>query len=252
MISHVFKRYEVLGIAGFCLLLATAANAAPPAKIDVCHVPPDTPENIQRILVSAKGGALDDHLSHGDWLVSEEMCDAIADNDCDGIPGTPVQDEASCDDSNPDTTVDACVATSCLNCDVTSPSKACAIASPTLHDCQGTCGIIQSTLVGAEVAGTFPLTVTTRKTVGDGFIGTVNLVIRDGMGTIIDDQMFVNLTDDSPNASEFFFKCDPEIAANLEFDVTFCFGFCDSNGPASPGSRIIETTQRAHNCPAPV
>ena len=95
MISHVFKRYEVLGIAGFCLLLATAANAAPPAKIDVCHVPPDTPENIQRILVGANGGALDDHLTHGDWLVSEEMCDAIADNNCDG-EADAAADDADC------------------------------------------------------------------------------------------------------------------------------------------------------------
>lgn len=96
MNSHVFKRYEGLGIAGCCLLLATAANAAKPDKIDVCHAPPTNPDRIQLIQVGPKGGALDDHLSHGDWLVSEEMCDAIADNNCDGIPGAPAEDDADC------------------------------------------------------------------------------------------------------------------------------------------------------------
>ncbi len=84
-------------VGGGCLLLAAAANAAPPDKIDVCHVPADTPENIQLIQVGANGGALEDHLSHGDWLVSEEMCDTIADNNCDGVAGTQDEDDADCE-----------------------------------------------------------------------------------------------------------------------------------------------------------
>ena len=60
--------YFFLCGVGFCLLLATAANAAPPAKIDVCHVPPGNPENVQLIQVGAKGGSLEAHLSHGDRI----------------------------------------------------------------------------------------------------------------------------------------------------------------------------------------
>jgi hypothetical protein len=86
---------KVLSIAGSCLLLAAGADAAPAAKADVCHAPPDNPLNTKHIRVGGKGGAVPDHLSHGDWLVSEEMCDAIPDNDCDGVPD-PVADDADC------------------------------------------------------------------------------------------------------------------------------------------------------------
>ena len=80
---------------GLCLLWTAGALAAAPAKVDVCHAPPDNPQNIQYLQVGGKGGAVADHLSHGDWLVTEEVCDAIPDNDCDGAPD-PVADDADC------------------------------------------------------------------------------------------------------------------------------------------------------------
>lgn len=70
---------------GLCLLLvAGAAAAAKPDKVDLCHVPADTPDNTRVISVNDNSGALADHLAHGDWLVTDPICDDIADNDCDG------------------------------------------------------------------------------------------------------------------------------------------------------------------------
>ena len=95
MNKQSIKVYGVLGVAGLCLLLSAGASAEKPAKVDVCHAPPDNPENIQYIQVGSKGGALADHLAHGDWPVTEEVCDAIADNNCDGSPD-PYADYVSC------------------------------------------------------------------------------------------------------------------------------------------------------------
>lgn len=95
MNNRIFKAYGVLGVAGLCLLLSAGANAAKPAKVDVCHAPPGNPENIQHIRVGSKGRALAAHLDHGDWLVTEEMCDVIADNNCDGMPDLRA-DDADC------------------------------------------------------------------------------------------------------------------------------------------------------------
>ena len=82
-------------MGGLCLLSAAAVNAAAPPKADICHAPPDNPINIQHIRVGSKGGAVADHLDHWDWLVTEERCDAIPDNDCDGAPD-PAADDADC------------------------------------------------------------------------------------------------------------------------------------------------------------
>jgi len=95
MNNRIFKANGALGVAGLCLLLSTGVNAANMAKLDVCHAPPGNPENIQHIQVGSKGRALAAHLKHGDWLVTEEMCDAIADNDCDGMPDLRA-DDADC------------------------------------------------------------------------------------------------------------------------------------------------------------
>lgn len=85
----------MLSIAAVGMLLSTIANAGKPGKIDVCHVPTGTPENTQHIQVGSKGGALADHISHGDWLVTEETCDAIEDNNCDGMLDLSA-DDADC------------------------------------------------------------------------------------------------------------------------------------------------------------
>lgn len=72
---------------------AAGANAATPAKIAVCHAPPSKPQYIRLIQVGSKGGALQDHTSHGGWLVTRAKCDAITDNDCDGAPNQAADDE---------------------------------------------------------------------------------------------------------------------------------------------------------------
>ena len=137
--------YFFLCGAGFCLLLATVANAAPPAKISVCQPPPGDPENTQLIQVGANGFALEAHLAHGDWMASEEVCDAIADNNCDGVAGTQAEDDASCNDDDP-TTDDSCVAVACVSvvacpCDFSSLTLAVGswTATPTKDILSQTC-----------------------------------------------------------------------------------------------------------------
>jgi len=95
MNNRLFKVYGVLGVASLFLLMSAGANAVEPAKVDICHAPPDNPENIQHIQLGSKGNSIASHLGHGDWLVTEETCDVIADNDCDGIPD-PLADDADC------------------------------------------------------------------------------------------------------------------------------------------------------------
>lgn len=74
MNNRLLNVYGVLVMAGSCLLFAAGANAKP-AKVDICHAPPDNPQNIQHIQVGTKGSALLDHLSHGDWVVTQDgMC----------------------------------------------------------------------------------------------------------------------------------------------------------------------------------
>ncbi len=95
MNRHLVKDYFVITMWSLCLLLAAGANAAQPLKLDVCHAPPGNPENTQNIKVGIKGKALVAHMAHGDWLVTDEMCDSIADNNCDRVPD-PNLDDADC------------------------------------------------------------------------------------------------------------------------------------------------------------
>lgn len=60
-------RKKLLGIvfAGALLLgAAVPAFAGPPARVDICHVPPGNPENARVITVSER--AVDAHEAHGD------------------------------------------------------------------------------------------------------------------------------------------------------------------------------------------
>jgi hypothetical protein len=84
-----------MGTAGLCVFVSAGAFGANAEKFAVCHAPPDNPANIMRILVGGGGDAVASHLGHGDWLVSEEVCDAIPDNDCDGV-ANPLADNADC------------------------------------------------------------------------------------------------------------------------------------------------------------
>ena len=106
--------YKVLSLAIFCLFFMMTTHAAKPARVEVCHTPPDEPDNLQIKKLKAGSKQLENHLSHGDWLVSEEMCDAIADNNCDGVAATQQEDDASCDDGLV-TTLDSCQAGLCVN-----------------------------------------------------------------------------------------------------------------------------------------
>ena len=92
---HKHSVKALLIIFWMALLLGAAANAAKPGKIDICHAPPDNPENTQRIWVGIRGNALAAHMGHGDWLVTDEMCDSITDNNCDRMP-EPELDDADC------------------------------------------------------------------------------------------------------------------------------------------------------------
>ena len=82
----------MLGLAGVALLLGSAAYAEPVGKIDICHKPG---EHNQRIL-SINEQSIEDHFGHGDYEVTPPQCDAIADNDCDGVPDDPLLDDADC------------------------------------------------------------------------------------------------------------------------------------------------------------
>jgi len=93
MKTKILKDYLSLSVAVFCLLVTAEVNAAGPAKVRVCHAPPGNLQNIKLIQVGKKGGALQAHTNHGDWLVTEEKCDAIADNDCDGAPDYAADNE---------------------------------------------------------------------------------------------------------------------------------------------------------------
>lgn len=67
-----------------CLLLATAAQAAPAQKVKVCHIPPGNPSNFHTITIS--DNALAAHLGHGDLAGScSQYCDTLC---SDGDPCT--------------------------------------------------------------------------------------------------------------------------------------------------------------------
>lgn len=96
----------VSAFAGGHLLFANSANAAPGAKVEVCHIPPGNPDNFHTITISEK--ALAAHLSHGDLLgPCSQVCAALCDDgdhctvddtgDCEvqGCPAFP-RDEVHC------------------------------------------------------------------------------------------------------------------------------------------------------------
>jgi len=129
MTTRLFKDFGVLTIAGICLLIGSAANAAPTGKIDICHKPGQRAQKILNI----NPGSVADHEGHGDYVVEPEVCDGldsdcekppVADNDvdcsdgiactvdsCAGMPGCfNDPDDFFCDDGNVNTT-DSCDAT---------------------------------------------------------------------------------------------------------------------------------------------
>lgn len=59
---------------GALVMLPVSVATAKVTKVDVCHVPPDNPENAMTIKVPAE--AVPDHVAHGDIACS---CEVIAD-----------------------------------------------------------------------------------------------------------------------------------------------------------------------------
>ena len=73
----------LLGLAWF----ATPTLAAPNAKVEVCHVPPDDPVSFHTITISEK--ALSAHLAHGD---PHGSCNALCADVCNDEDACTVDD----------------------------------------------------------------------------------------------------------------------------------------------------------------
>lgn len=98
-INHNRVTYSIL--MGVCVLVSTISKADLTESVAVCHVPEDTPDNTQIINIIPEGNLLEDHMHHGDWMVSEkEVCDTIPDNNCDGVLTTQADDDKLCEDEN--------------------------------------------------------------------------------------------------------------------------------------------------------
>jgi hypothetical protein len=67
-------------IAAVAAALVCSPAAAKNNKVDVCHVEGNGGYHI----INVNENAVDAHLGHGDWLVTEEVCGDGIDNDCDG------------------------------------------------------------------------------------------------------------------------------------------------------------------------
>ena len=88
-------------LAGFACLLAVLSTTliipgtvfATGAKVQVCHIPPDDPDNFHTIKIGEK--ALDAHLSHLDLAgACDESCTAL----CDDGNACTIDDTADCVD----------------------------------------------------------------------------------------------------------------------------------------------------------
>lgn len=118
-VSRSCSRYLFTLVACTFAFLAAPAAAAPPAKVQICHIPPGNPANFHTITISEK--ALSAHLAHGDVAGScNQICDLLcSDNnvctidhggDCEGAGCFPGADRppVSCDDGNPCTEDELC------------------------------------------------------------------------------------------------------------------------------------------------
>ncbi len=113
--------------AGSLLALTAPADAQgrAPAKVQVCHRPPDNPANYHTITIG--GNALASHLAHGDLPgACETKCEALCDDGNACTADTGVWDpatarcicshsEANCDDGNACTTDSCDPASGCRN-----------------------------------------------------------------------------------------------------------------------------------------
>ena len=111
-----------IGVA-FCVApylgLSGSSQAAPPPKVEICHIPPDDPTNFHTISVSES--ALAAHLDHGDFegacgLHCEELCDDS--NSCTNDSAACLEGQKGCilSDLRPPVNCDdgvSCTADSC-------------------------------------------------------------------------------------------------------------------------------------------
>jgi hypothetical protein len=113
--------------AMFFILLYSSVTFGGPAKVEVCHIPPDNPDNYHTIKISEK--ALAKHLAHFDLVGScNAQCDTLCDdgNACTIDHGGNCEQDGcyagtepvDCDDSN-ECTADLCDPVSgCYSIDV--------------------------------------------------------------------------------------------------------------------------------------
>lgn len=96
-LQFYFSSLVVVGV----LAAVPSLTLARAVKMELCHVPEDTPTNLRHISVG--GPALNAHLGHGDHVYSEvESCNGLDDN-CDGSladgePFVVTGDEGICND----------------------------------------------------------------------------------------------------------------------------------------------------------
>ena len=89
------KSVTKLFLLAFIILLGvgwTTAWSAPVPKIEICHIPPDDPENFHSINVSEN--ALGAHLAHGDLVGA---CNAVCADLCDDGNACTIDDTGDCE-----------------------------------------------------------------------------------------------------------------------------------------------------------
>src|SRR5688572_14069038 len=81
------KRYvccfAILGAFFATLLMPTEVQAAPDAKVTICHVPPGNPNNKATLVVDSS--AVKAHLAHGDTQGACPAKQVLVDTDGDGV-----------------------------------------------------------------------------------------------------------------------------------------------------------------------
>jgi hypothetical protein len=70
---------KIISLSLIFILVLSLASVAAASKIQICHRPPDTPDNVRLISISVN--ALADHLAHGDHLSFGGFCYVVVPGD---------------------------------------------------------------------------------------------------------------------------------------------------------------------------
>jgi hypothetical protein len=113
--------------------LAAPAFAASPERVEICHIPPDTPDNVQTIVVGPV--AAEQHfVEHGDFEVGLECFEGVGECEDDGVTiCVPGDDTCSATpDDPPETTEVSCADGLDNDCDgaVDADDPDCPVACP--------------------------------------------------------------------------------------------------------------------------